>query len=130
MDQDYVGLFVPIVFCITLFSFLAVAAWLKARVKERESYYRSETVKKMAEASGAGISAALDFFREQENKITQQRRESRKLTGLISVAVGIALIVFLRADSPHDPDYLAGLFPLLIGAAYLTYVYVLAPKEQ
>lgn len=130
MPVGMVALLVPIVSTIAFFSFLTVAIWLSARRREREAYYRSETIKKIAETSGAGASTALDFFREQENKTAQQRRERRKLAGFISLAVGIALMIFLRAEDPHEADYLAGLFPLLIGAAYLTYAYALAPKES
>lgn len=57
---------------VALFSFIAVAAWSDARSKEREAYYKSETLKKIAE-SGTGGTAALEFLREQE-KIGERRR--------------------------------------------------------
>ena len=43
------AMLIPIVGSIALFSFLAVAAWSDARRKEREAYYTSETLKKIAE---------------------------------------------------------------------------------
>ena len=46
------AMLVPIVGSIALFSFLAVTTWSEARRKEREAYYTSETLKKIAESSG------------------------------------------------------------------------------
>ncbi len=56
-----------------------------------------------------------------------QRRT--KLGGLITAAVGIGVMVMIRGLEHDEPAYLAGLVPLLIGVAMLTYGYVLAPKE-
>ena len=44
----------------------------------------------------------------------------------IAAAVGIALMVMLDRK---EPAYLAGLIPLLVGAALLAYSYLLAPRE-
>ena len=119
---------------VALFSFIAVAAWSDARRKEREAYYTSETLKKIAE-SGAGGAAALEFLREQDRIAERRRRGGLRLGGLICGAVGIALMIQLRAMS-HDPIarvpsgvYFAGLIPLLVGIALLLYSYLLAPKE-
>ena len=38
------GMLVPIVGSIALFSFLTVNGWADARRKEREAYYRGETL--------------------------------------------------------------------------------------
>jgi len=57
---------VPIVGSIALFSFLGVASWSEARRKEREAYYKSETLKKIAESSGEGAKSALELLREQD----------------------------------------------------------------
>jgi hypothetical protein len=119
---------------VALFSFVAVAAWSGERRKEREAYYKSETLKKIAESGGGG-GAALEFLREQEKIADRRRRGGLRLGGLISGAVGIAMMVQLRAMA-HDPItrvpgavYLAGLIPLLVGMALLLYSYLLAPKE-
>lgn len=114
---------------ISVFSFVAVASWSDARRREREAYYKSETLKKIAETQGAGGSTALEFLREEERNVMRRRREGTKLGGLITAAVGIGLMVFLRAEERSEPAYLLGLVPLLVGAALLTYVYLLAPKD-
>ena len=121
---------------IALFSFIAVAPWADARRREREAYYKSETLKKIAEAQGAGASSAVEFLREEALRRTEEkkntarhRREGIKLGGLVTAAVGIGLMIFLRAIDRDEPVYLVGLIPLLIGVALLAYSYLLAPKE-
>lgn len=121
---------------IALFSFIAVASWADARRREREAYYKSETLKKIAEAQGAGASSAVEFLREEslrraeEKKSAERhRREGIKLGGLVTAAVGIGLMIFLRAIERDEPVYLVGLIPLLIGVALLAYSYLLAPKK-
>jgi hypothetical protein len=114
---------------VALFSFLAVSVWTDARKKEREAYYQNETAKKLAESSGAGASAAVELLREQERIALRHKREGVKLGGLITAAVGIGVMVMIRGLEHNEPAYLAGLVPLLIGVAMLTYGYVLAPKE-
>jgi hypothetical protein len=129
MNPDIVALSIPIVSTIAVFSFLAVASWTNARRKEREAYYKSETLKKIAEVQGNAAGSILELLRE-ENKIESQRRtEGRKLGGLISIAVGVSLGVFLRAIDHNEPAYLVALIPLLVGVALLAHAYLLTPAE-
>jgi ferric-dicitrate binding protein FerR (iron transport regulator) len=116
---------------IALFSFVAVAVWSQARRREREAYYRSETLRKIVETQGAGGGSAIEFLREEEKHAVRRRQEGQKLGGLITVAVGIGMMVFIKAVDRGDPDpaYLVGLIPLFIGVALLGYAYFLAPKQ-
>ncbi len=157
-----------------LFSFMAVSAWSSERRREREAFYKSEAIKKLAEMQGnapdavlqllrealtppsappsawvatpralkayykseeikeisrtSGEGAALEFLREQERNSTLRIREGTRLGGLITAAVGIGLMPFLRMTLPSEPVYLVGLIPLLVGVSLLTYSYALAPK--
>jgi ferric-dicitrate binding protein FerR (iron transport regulator) len=117
------------VLMVSVFSFTAVAAWADSLRREREAYYKSETIKKIAEAQGAGADAALALLREQDRIETLRRHEGLRLGGLITVAIGIALGVFLKgvANDP-EPVWLVGLIPLAIGLALLGYSYFLAEK--
>jgi hypothetical protein len=133
VDNNTVGVVavaIPVVGSIALFSFLAVASWSDARRKERETYYKSETLKKIAESSGEGAKAAIELMREQEKNSVKRRLEGMKLGGLITAVVGIGVMVLLRGLEHEEPVYLAGLIPLLIGVAMLFYVFGLAPKAQ
>lgn len=114
---------------IALFSFLAVSVWSDARRREREAYYRSEILKKIADTQGAGSGSALDALRDQERYAVRRRREAQRLGGLVTLAVGIGLIAFLAAMGSDKPIHLVGLIPSLVGTALLAYSYLLAPKE-
>src|ERR1700686_1845667 len=124
-----VAVAIPIVGSIALFSFLSVAVWSDARRKEREEYYRDQTLKKIAESSGEGAKATIDLLREQNRTVTKRRLEGMKLGGLITAVVGIGVMALLRGLVRDEPVYLSGLIPLLIGLALLTYTLLLAPKE-
>ena len=124
-----VAVAIPVIGSIALFSFLSVAAWSDARRKEREEYYRSETLKKIAESSGEGAKAAIELMREQNKNITKRRLEGMKLGGLITAVVGIGVMALLRGLVSDEPVYLAGLIPLLVGLAVLTYTFLLAPIQ-
>ena len=123
------AMLIPIVGSIALFSFLAVTTWSEARRKEREAYYTSETLKKIAESSGEGAKSALELMRERQKNIVNNRLEGVKLGGLITAAIGVGVMALLRGLVNDEPVYLAGLIPLLIGAALLVYAFALAPKE-
>jgi hypothetical protein len=60
--------------------------------------------------------------------VTRRRLQGMQLGGLITTAVGIGVMVLLRGLVHDEPVYLAGLIPLLVGAALLVYVFALAPK--
>lgn len=118
-----------IVVVIAFFSFLAVAIWAKNRRREREAYYKNETIKKIVEAQEPAANAALEVLREQEKVHAARRREGLKLGGLVTIAVGLGFIPLLRAVHPGQPIYLVGIIPLFIGIVLLAYVYLLAPRQ-
>jgi CHASE1-domain containing sensor protein len=113
---------------VSLFSFIAVAAWSDARRKEREAFYRSETLRKITETQGAGATSALDFIREEEKNAVRRRREAFKLGGVITVAVAIGFMCFLGGVERSEPAYLIGLVPLFIGAVLLVHAHFFMPK--
>jgi hypothetical protein len=107
---------------IALFSFLAVASWADARRREREAYYRSETIKKIAETQGAD--AAMSLMREDKSTARRRELEGIRLGGMVTSGVGVGLMIFLHETARGEPAYLVGLIPLLIGVALLAHCYM------
>ena len=125
MNPEALVMFVPIACTVSLFTFLVFAVWFGTRQKEREAYYKSETLRRITEASGDGAKAAIDLLREEERLKRIKAREGIKIGGVINVGVGIGLLIFLGALVSVKVA-LCGLIPGLIGVGMLVYVYVLA----
>jgi hypothetical protein len=116
---------------IALFTMISISSWSSSRQKEREAYYKNDMLKKVAEAQGPGAASALELLRE-ENKIYAQRtKQGLKIGGLVCIAIGIGVLVFLKALVTDEPVYLSGLIVLLIGAALYGGSYVVTvPAEE
>jgi hypothetical protein len=114
---------------IALFGiFLPTATWMDHRHKEREAFYKAETMRRISEASPEGSNAAVQLLREEERVKAIKAREGLKIAGVINIGVGIGLIIFLRALlGTQQSVYLCGLIPGLIGVAMIVYVYLMAP---
>jgi hypothetical protein len=121
-----IGTLVP----IAGIAMIVLIVWMGERRKERESFYRSELLRKIAESQGDAAQKVLDMVREQDYQAQIRRREGLKLGGLIAAAVGIGLIVLLALLEREEAVWTAGLIPILIGAALLVYVHFLAPKPS
>jgi hypothetical protein len=107
--------------------FIPLVSWIESRRKEREAFYKADTFRRLAEASGEGAKAALELMREEERLKRVKAREGLKIGGLINIGVGVGLVIMLYSlAGTHDSPYLVGLIPGLIGVAMLVYVYVLA----
>lgn len=101
------------------FAFISVVVWIAAREKEREAHYRDEMSRKIAEAGDAG--PILEYVRENARADAAQMRTKARVAGLINMAVGVGLMIFLYALVAGAPVYLVGLIPLLIGVVLLIY---------
>jgi len=110
--------------------FIPLTSWIDSQRKEREAFYKAETMRRLVESSGDSAKAAIELLREQSRQEQMKKREGLKIGGLINLAVGIALMIFLHALVRDEPVYLCGLIPGLIGAALLTYALLLAPKAE
>jgi hypothetical protein len=123
------GVVLPAVTIVAVFTFVAIAVWSDNRRKERESYYREETYKKLLDSTGGAGEAVLAVMKQEEIQKERRRIEGLKLGGLVTTAVGIGVMVFLWAIAPGEAVYLAGIIPLLIGVVLAVYAYGLAPKS-
>jgi hypothetical protein len=117
---------------IALYSYLSINSFVHGRRKEREAYYRNETVRRLTESQGAGADAAIALMREEDRLWTIRRLEGTKLGGLITTGVGIGLMIFLGIAN-HDNHLIGvaiGIVPLMVGLALLLYAYRLSPKYK
>jgi peptidoglycan/LPS O-acetylase OafA/YrhL len=109
--------------------FIPAVHWIDSRRKEREAFYKAETFRRLTESSAEGAKAALEMMRDQERQKVIKSRESMKISGLVCIGIGVALVIFLRVA--NNPSYMVGLIPAFIGVANLVYVYFLAaPLDQ
>lgn len=113
---------------IALFTMITVSSWAEARRKERESYYRNDMLKKLADVQGAGAEAALQIIREQARLEAVERRQGLRIGGLVMLAVGLGVMIFLHALIPHAPIYLSGPLIMLIGVALYGASYVVTTE--
>lgn len=129
--QIFVFIFL-IIASVALFSFLSIASFVRGRQRERDAYYRNETVRRLSEHQGAGADAAIALMREEDRIVLRRRIESAKLSGVITLAIGLGVAIFLgiAVDGNHALGASIGGIPLLVGAALLVYSYRLAPKLQ
>lgn len=112
---------------IAVFTFLSVATWTGTRQQERESYYKAEMMKKIAEVGGER-NAALEYLREEARISAAKQIGGFRLGGLICIAVGLALLILLHELVPVHGVYLSGLIPLFVGLALLMYGYWMIPQ--
>jgi hypothetical protein len=115
---------------VALFAvFLPLTTWMGTRQKEREAFYKAETLRRITESSGEGAKAAIEMMREESRLERIKKREGLKVGGLINIGVGVGLCIMLRSLTGREPDspWLVGLIPGLIGVALLVYVFFMAP---
>jgi hypothetical protein len=132
------GLFLFLsVLMVSVFSFVSIAVWTEARRKEREAYYKADSLRRIAEMPGEAAVQVIQLLREEEQARQEQRRaneaktgEGLKIGGLINIAVGIALMFLIGGTNRGSSAYFVGLIPGLIGVALLVYALFLAPKPR
>jgi hypothetical protein len=120
------GILLPMVEGLAFFTFLSIAVWLGYRKRERDAFYKAETLRRITETSGEGAQAAIELLREDERLKRIKSREGLKVGGLVNLGIGIGLMIFLWRLVPQQGVYLCGLIPALIGVALLVNIQFLA----
>ncbi len=110
--------------------FIPAVTWMENRRKEQEAFYKADTMRRITESSGEGAKAAVELMREQARIAQVKKLESLKIGGLTTMAVGVALLIFLHQLIPNQAVYLCGLIPGLIGVVQFIYAFLLAPKVE
>ena len=114
----------------SMFSFIAVASWVGARHAERETFYRTELIKKAVDSPTSAT--ALEFLRERDREQERLKavrvRSGIRLGGLVTTAAGLGLMVFLHEVITEQPIYLGALIPIFVGAVLFAYSFF-TPRE-
>jgi hypothetical protein len=116
----------PVAIILVVFSFVTVLHWIDSQRKERDAFYKAETLRRVTEASGEGAKAAIELMHEDERIKQVKTREGMKIGGLINIGVGVGVMIFLHELLPGTAIYLSGSIPALIGVGLITYVFLLA----
>ena len=122
---------------VAVFSFISIAVWTEARRKEREAYYKADSLRRIAEMPSEGAMQVIEMLKEEERIRQAEVRakelkmiEGMKIGGLINIAVGIALMFLIGGTNHQNAAYFVGLIPGLIGVALLVYALFLAPRPR
>ena len=116
---------------LVAYTLIAVARWANRSRRSTEGYYKMASLGKTAPLDVAGGVGAIELLREQERIANRRDRERLKVGGLITAAVGVGLMVFLRSlpSAGARQSFLVGLIPLLIGLVMLGYSLFFAAKD-
>ena len=129
-NPQTIAILIPIVAIVATFTFVSVVHWIDSQRKERDAFYKAETIRRVTEASGEGAKAALELMRTDERLKRLKGREALKITGLINLSVGVGVMIFLHELLAGTAIYLCGLIPALIGLGFLVYVFFLASPVE
>ena len=88
--------------------FIPAVTWMENRRKEQEAFYKADTMRRITESSGEGAKAAVELMREQARIAQVKKLESLKIGGLTTMAVGVALLIFLHQLFPIKRSIFAG----------------------
>ena len=124
------GVLILIVLGMATLAFVVVVAWMDQRRKEREAYFRHETLREMALREGDAAAEVVRMMREEEWLQVRRYREGLKLGGCLALGLAVGLWFYLKLRQPETLNYLVSIFPALIGAVLLLYVFFVAPREE
>jgi len=120
-----IGVCIPIVAIVSTFVMIIFAIRYGTQRKEREAFYKAESLRRLTESSGEGAKAAIELLKEEDRLKRIKDREGMKVGGLVTLGVGVGLVIFLWA-MVGPKVALCGLIPGLVGVALLVYVFFLA----
>lgn len=126
--EDTFALLIPLAGMLGSFVFIVVYIWIRQKRKERESYYRFELSKHLAD-KGMGEEALMKLLETDKKSRWTDRREGLKLSGLILLGIGVGLLIGLRFIEDADV-WMVGWIPAALGAGLLVYGLFLAPKSD
>ena len=129
-NPQAIAVLIPIVAIVATFTFVSVVHWIDSQRKERDAFYKAETIRRVTEASGEGAKAALQLMQADERLKRLKQREGMKIGGLINLGAGLGVMIFLHELLKGTAIYLCGMIPALIGLGFLVYVFLLASPVE
>lgn len=128
MTSHMFVLAIPLVAIVAVFTFVTIASWAESRTKEREAFYHAELLKKVAESTGESAQQVLAIMREEQQTKERQRLEGQRLSGLVTLLVGIGVCIMLANIAGDRGIWTVGLIPAFVGLAILLKTYVFTPR--
>ena len=133
--EDLAGVFavmIPIVGSVALFTFLAISRVADNRRMQEEARAKYEFLKKMAEGGSFDVQKYMEFEQIEAAARRGRKIENLKIGGLILVAIGFGLSVFLYIIDSEDGGNVAavGVMPGMIGLAMFAGAWMMSRSQQ
>jgi Flp pilus assembly protein TadB len=113
---------------VAVFAFLSVAHWVSSRTKERMARERYALLRKIADQPAETARLVLDKLKEddarQEERARKREAKTRRderLGGVVMLAIGVGLSIFLYAVAPEAGVWTIGIMIMLIGLVLLAF---------
>ena len=122
---------IPIVGSVALFTFLAIGRVADNRRMQEEARAKYEFLKKMAEGGSFDVQKYMEFEQIEAAARRGRKIENLKIGGLILVAIGLALSVFLyMIDTDGGNVAAVGVMPGMIGLAMFAGAWMMSRGSQ
>ena len=115
---------------IAFFGFLIAHHWIDARTAERKARERFALLRKLSEQPAESVQRLIDLVREDDER--EARREARERAqarleelkaGVILVAAGISVAIFLASLTSTKPLWTVGFIPAAVGVGVFGFAY-------
>lgn len=124
---EAISMAIPIIGIIASFTFVGLIIWFKHRRTERDTYYRHELIKQMAEKANSE-DQLLAFMREEAAVRQANRKQGLMVGGLVTLALGVGyMVAFQWID---EEVWMIGAIPALIGAALLASSFLVGHNRE
>ncbi len=122
---------------MTLFVFLGLSQWVRARTAERQGRDRAALLRTIAEQPGESADRVIELLREEAVRDEMKRRRrarNQRLDelkgGALVIATGVGLAIFLKAIVSDKPVWTVGIMLILMGLVLMAFSYFRKPDKS
>lgn len=122
---------------VSFFAFVTISHWISTVAAERRDRERLGVLKKVAEQPPEIGDRLRELLREEDARVERRsKRRARRARreglqgGVVVLAVGIGISVFLRALVPNRPVWTLGIMIMLVGAVIASFALFEAPLHD